>query len=540
MRVPLLIALSLSTIGSAANADIPLVAEGERVSVFRADGVADSLGFVSLSPGASLVAHPSGEAGDAAVTARLRVRGLTGSGAAFTFHNNRFVFGAREGRVRFERGRRRVWDGVAKVSTLRDGEWFDFRFERVGKELRFSINGDVVLESTARRPQLGEIAFRSGTARLDLLAWAIDADVSWPVERIERRPPHDAVLFRPGDSGATICRIPALAVSPGGALLAFCEARRSGQSDDADTDVLLRRSTDGGETWTEPVVVAGDAGDDRVTIGNPTVVVDRVANRTVLFVCRNNRRVLVTRSADDGVSWSPLQEVSDHVTRPTWTWVATGPGAGVQLVHGAAKGRLIIPASRQDGGTEYDLEGPRRRTVVFYSDDHGDTWRIGGETAARTSEAAIAELPNGSLIMSQRNHLANPQRRVSLSGDGGLSWDESTAHMPVTDPECHASMVRWPDRPAEGEPAVLILSNLDSSRIRERMMVRLSRDDGRSWPIRVLIHEGRAGYSSLAVLPDGEIGLLYEASMSDGEDSIRIARFSVPWLAEFPGSSRDR
>lgn len=276
----------------------------------------------------------------------------------------------------------------------------------------------------------------------------------------------------------------------GGTLLAACEGRRSGPLDDADTDVLLRRSTDGGATWSEARVIVAD--DAHATLGNPTLVVDRVTGVTFLFVCRNNERVLVARSADDGVTWSAPLDLTGEVVRPSWSWVGTGPGSGIQLTQGSAKGRLLLPVSHQDGGTPDDRKSDHRRTHVLYSDDHGETWRLSDTISALTSEAAVAELADGTLVLNMRNHLAVRRRRVARSRDGGTTWTHAVNHPRLTDPDCHASLLRWPEPPEIGAESVLLFANPATSRKRERLTVRLSEDGGKTWPVEKMLHAGEA------------------------------------------------
>src|SRR5213594_4256179 len=151
-------------------------------------------------------------------------------------------------------------------------------------------------------------------------------------------------LFKSGEHGYHTYRIPALAASKKGTLLAFVEGRKSGRSDTGDIDVLLRRSFDNGKTWTEAQVVA-DHGDD--TIGNPCPVVD-AGTRTIWLLLTGNpgktnetqilddagqgrRTVWVTHSNDDGATWAAPIEITSSVKEKEWTWYATGPGNGIQL-----------------------------------------------------------------------------------------------------------------------------------------------------------------------------------------------------------------
>ena len=160
-------------------------------------------------------------------------------------------------------------------------------------------------------------------------------------------------VFRAGEGGYHTYRIPAMIATPKGTLLAFCEGRRNSASDTGDIDVLLRRSFDGGKTWAAVQKIA-DMGED--TVGNPTPVFERKTGTIFLLLTRNpgtrepegdrrrarrddSRTVWITRSRDDGATWTAPVEITAQTKRPEWTWYATGPGNGIQL----RSGRLVIP-----------------------------------------------------------------------------------------------------------------------------------------------------------------------------------------------------
>ena len=184
------------------------------------------------------------------------------------------------------------------------------------------------------------------TRYLNLLAALLFASAAWPASLTQLE------LFHAGEGGYHTYRIPALIVSPKGTLLAFCEGRRNSGGDAGDIDVLLRRSFDRGKTWS-PIEKVADMAEN--TIGNPTPVVERKTGTIFLLLTGNPgaaterqiteaapgavRSVWITRSTDDGASWSPPVDITAQVKRPDWTWYATGPGNGIQL----RSGRLVIP-----------------------------------------------------------------------------------------------------------------------------------------------------------------------------------------------------
>lgn len=148
-------------------------------------------------------------------------------------------------------------------------------------------------------------------------------------------------LFTSGEAGYRSYRIPALAVTPGGTVLAFCEGRRHTGRDDDEIDILLRRSFNGGQTWEPRQVVVADG--DR-TCGNPCPVVDGRIGAIFLPFCKDNQQVFLCRSDDEGQTWSPPVEISAQVKDPSWSYVGTGPGHGIQLTDG----RLLVPAWAAD------------------------------------------------------------------------------------------------------------------------------------------------------------------------------------------------
>lgn len=323
-------------------------------------------------------------------------------------------------------------------------------------------------------------------------------------------------------------RIPSLLATKKGTLLAFIEGRKDNARDHGDIDLLVKRSTDGGRTWYAQQTVYEEGGTAKVTIGNPCPVVDDRDGRIWLPFCRDNVDVFVTSSADDGLTWDKPRLITGEVKRPDWGWYATGPGIGIQLQRGRYKGRLVIPC---DHGGEHEGK-PARFSHVIYSDDRGRTWRIGGSAAPHTNECQVIERADGSLLLNMRNHLGREAGRQELSGfraiatskDGGATWSGREFDRTLIEPVCQASLFRY------SREAVLF-SNPASSTERIRMTVRLSRDEGKTWPVSKLIHEGPSGYSSLARLKDGSVGCLYERGHKDNyREMVTFARFPLSWL----------
>ena len=352
----------------------------------------------------------------------------------------------------------------------------------------------------------------------------------------ESSEPHTQTLWQAGADGYHTYRIPALLVTKGGAVLAFCEARKNGNGDAGNIDLICRRSTDAGKTWSPQQIVWSDAEN---TCGNPCPIVDQKTGDIVMPMTHNlcedrqakiisgesqgSRTVWVTRSTNDGTSWTKPLEITADVKRPNWAWYATGPGVGIQLQHAKRAGRLVIPCDH------IELKTAKAGSHVILSDDGGKSWRLGGTVPpGATNECQVIELSDGRLLLNMRNRkTAERHRAISTSDDGGMTWSELTHDRALPEPLCQASLIRIaPERPAD-KPRLLFANPADASK-RVRMTVRLSRDEGATWPVSRVLYEGSTDYSSLAVLPTGRIGCLYE---TDDYGKIVLATFASKWLS---------
>ncbi len=376
------------------------------------------------------------------------------------------------------------------------------------------------------------------SAAVLLLTWAAGA-----AEDGVRNAPDQQDLFVSGEGGYAVYRIPAVIATEEGTILAFCEGRRHSASDSGDIDIVLRRSTDGGETW-GPMIRVVDDGED--TCGNPAPVVDRATGTVRLVFTKNKgdgperqilrgeappRSVWVTSSRDDGLTWSEPREISADVRQPDWRWYATGPGHGIRL----SDGRLVVPCNHS-----LNEETATWRSHVIVSDDGGETWTLGGiQPSGNTNESTVAELADGTLYQNMRSYAGDNRRRVAYSRDRGETWSEAQADPALIEPVCQASVLRCP---ADGpSPDVLLFSN-PAALERVRMTVRASYDGGRTWPASKVLHEGPSAYSDLVCLGRGEgrhVGCLYERGEDRYHERITWARFELADLApdEAPQSS---
>ena len=281
--------------------------------------------------------------------------------------------------------------------------------------------------------------------------------------------------------------------------------------------MVARRSEDGGKSWGDLTLVYDEGEGKKITIGNPCPVVDQDTGTVFLMFTRDNTDVLLTRSADDGLTWAAPVVLTKDVKESNWGWMATGPGHGIQITRGKHKGRLLIPTDCEDKTVEGGIDA-KGHSFVIYSDDHGATWKHGGITGKGMNECQAVELKDGSIMMSMRNYLGHERRAFSVSKDGGETWSTPELNHQVYCSTCQAAILRY-----SFEPKSVILYS-GPARGRSQMTVRVSYDEGRTWPIAKLIYGRQTSYSDMAVLPSGEIGLIME---NDDHTAISFMRFSL-------------
>jgi sialidase-1 len=363
-------------------------------------------------------------------------------------------------------------------------------------------------------------------------------------------------LFEARQNGYWIYRIPGLAVTKNNVVLATTEARPGVGGDYDFNDVLMRRSTDAGRSFGPVIKLVDHATYGDGPASNFVMIPDRESGRVAAVFCHDYARVFALHSDNDGASFSGPVEITPVVEqfRSDYPWrvCATGPGHGLQL----RNGRMIVPVWLSDGsGSEMGKHRGHRPSIVasIHSDDHGKTWQRGdivcrhgdvvdGVTLVNPSETVAVELKDGRVMFNMRSESKIHRRLVAASPDGSSNWSLRGFDDALLEPVCMASLLRL-DWPAGDQSGRLVFANPDTldqtmstwALDRKRLAVKMSLDDGRTWPVSRVLEEGPAGYSDLARLADGTILCLYEcgmfASMCDSR-YLRLARFDDAFIKD--------
>jgi sialidase-1 len=253
-------------------------------------------------------------------------------------------------------------------------------------------------------------------------------------------------------------------------------------------------------------------------------------------------RAFYARSDDDGLTWSAPAEITATFDRfrseIAWQAIATGPGHGIEL----RGGRLIVPVWL----ATYEKTAPQRKGCsVVFSDDRGATWQRGDMAMTIGGESSVAELSDGRVVLSSRNTDPRNRRAVVYSRDGATGWTKPDFIEELLEPGCMAGLVSHSGQPGKNQPLLLHSSPHTTKREhreRKNVSIHVSRDDGRTWPVRRLLQAGPSAYSDLVVLPDGTVLCLYEngkpgETRRNGDWAyarLTLARFNLEWLTTGP------
>lgn len=348
-------------------------------------------------------------------------------------------------------------------------------------------------------------------------------------------------VFVSGNDGYKSYRIPAIISLPNGDLLAFCEGRVNGTGDFGHVNIVMKRSTDRGKTWVSLQLIA-ENGD--LQAGNAAPVVDLMdpdypKGRIFLFYNTGNndesevrkgnglREVWYKTSIDNGQTWSDPVNITTQVHHPKqpqinaaynfaedWRSYANTPGHAMQFQNGKYKGRIFVASNHSAGApkkqsTDYEAHG-------FYTDDHGKTFHLGATVNIPGSNESMAtELSHDKLMMNSRNQKGDVRARIiSISSNGGTTWDTSYFDQTLIDPVNQGSILCVGKKHGKN---IIAFCNAANTKRRDNLTLRISYDDGKTWSKSFLIDKSEDGskddftaYSDLVKMSKKKIGVLYE------------------------------
>ena len=380
-------------------------------------------------------------------------------------------------------------------------------------------------------------------------------------------------VFVSGENDYHLIRTPQILATRDGTLLVFAQGRE-GHHDQSGNDILLKRSTDGGSTWSDLQVIAEDGKNSL----NSVCVMQLAGSRRILMVgCiipaghnvqdfkqsspnwqrfmrrvrrddwpglstgygAHTARVYSMHSDDDGKTWSPLIDITESTKRNEALTCIPGPGLGIQLTRGRHTGRMLIPCNQHwlkklDGKLRY-----QNLPYALISDDNGQTWRRGGlapfASETRTvSETQFVELQDGSILLNGRGG----GRAIAQSNNGGETWSTMRPDPTLRGPACAAGLLRYSFATESGDRSRIIFSLPGSPKGRKHGRIWLSYDEGKSWPVQKQVRSGFFAYSCLTRLPNGNIGCVYgsrgkRAARDElGPQNVVFASFSLKWLTD--------
>lgn len=325
------------------------------------------------------------------------------------------------------------------------------------------------------------------------------------------------VVFRSPSWGYDTYRIPALHRTNRNTLLAFAEARQS-QADASSNHIVLSQSIDSGRTWFIFKVIAKP---ESGSFNNPTIV--ELPDNTLILHYQHypadtheydvapghtgpkTVQTYQITSTNDGRTWSQPTNLTTQIKHPEAHTLASGPGNGIVLTQGNRKNRVIIPYNQRIGNRWF--------VNMAFSDDQGKTWQSGSPVPAdqklQPNEVQVVELEGGNILFNARNQATAKSRLTATSFDGGNTFTPATLDLNLPDPTCQGSIFRiaWPK---SAQPGIIAFSNPASTMSRTQGTLRLSFDDGKTWPQSLLIEPDSFAYSSLTKINDKTIGILYE------------------------------
>jgi sialidase-1 len=353
------------------------------------------------------------------------------------------------------------------------------------------------------------------------------------------------VLRAAGQDDCDTYRIPGLVTTNSGALIAVYDNRYNNSKDlQENIDIGMSRSTDGGQNW-EPMKVIVDMGEwggqpeSLNGIGDPCILYDK-KNATIWvaalwmsggtendmlwwiskpgMIPAETGQFMLAKSTDDGLTWSAPINITDQIKDPSWQLLLQGPGRGICMKNGT----LVFPAQFKKNVGEKSLDGGQFtcHSTLVYSTDGGQHWEIGSGAKTNTTEAQVAELSDGSLMLNMRDDRnrtdksENNGRAVAVTHDLGQTWEtHPTSNSSLPEPNCMASLISTEILVNGSKKHVLFFSNPNNKFERTNMTIKASLDDGLTWPelYQIELNEtGGYGYSCMSMVDENTIGILYE------------------------------
>jgi sialidase-1 len=344
-------------------------------------------------------------------------------------------------------------------------------------------------------------------------------------------------VFIAGKHGYDSFRIPAIIRLPNGDLLAFAEGRVNGSADFGNVDIVTKKSTDKGRSWSDFKVVVNN---DSLQADNSAPVVDLLdpkypQDRIFLFYNTGNqpeskikqgigtRKVWYKTSTDNGKTWSKPVNITSQVKKDSWRSYANTPGHAMQFDYGKYKGRIYVAANHSKGDPKPHFEDYHAHG--YYTDDHGKTFHLSENIPfPGSNEATAAELGNNRLMMNIRNQKGEPPTRiVAISNDGGVHWDTTYYDHQLPDPICEGSILNIGDK--NHHNLLAFCNNADTTK-RQNLTLRISFDGGKTWSKKYLVDKPgeSTGYSDIVKIARHKVGVLYER-----KDYSQIAFTTIRW-----------